>query len=409
MDKNCRDGTQPSSSTKNRITLIKMALSLLKVGAIGFGGGIAIISLLEREWVEQLNCLEVEEFLHGVSLGQILGPLAVNISLFIGYRNFGLLGALVAEIAFLLPSIIIVIMLSWFYFSFHEVPALKTALVGIAPVVIALIANAAWSLGRKSIRSRISLALCLAGCFASLTHVNTLWILASAGFVGWFWKLNPTSPNRDLKKKLNKSSLLVPPAVQLLPHTRPLMVVTSTGVGSVSLLLLAGVFLKIGFVFFGGGFVLIPILKQQLVNDLGWLSQQEFLDGVAISQLTPGPIAVLGTFAGYQVAGFWGALTATAALFAPATVLMLIMCQFYQKFHALKGVQNFLAGVNPAVVGLIVAAAIALAPNALSLAYPLGIILCLLSLFLISYCKWHPAILLAMGAIIGIFLPELFP
>lgn len=407
MDKNSLDGTQPSKSTENQITLLKMALSFLKVGAIGFGGGVAVISLLEREWVEQLHCLEVEEFLHGVGLGQLLGPFAVNASIFIGYRSFGLLGALVAEIAFLLPSIVVVILLSWLYFSFHEIPSLKTALIGIAPVVIALIVSAAWSIGRQTIRSRIASGLCLAGCLGSLTHINTLSILALAGLSGWLLKLGRTQQNRQLTKSENKIFLLLPPAIQLLPHSYPVIFVTATGVTSVSLLLLAWVFLKVGFVFFGGGFVLIPILKQHLVNDLGWLTQQEFLDGVAISQLTPGPIAVLGTFAGYQVAGLVGALTATAALFAPATVLMLLICQFYQKLHTIKGVQDFLAGVNPAVVGLIVAAAIALVPNALNLAHPLGIILCLVSLFLLSSWKWHPAIVLVMGAMVGISLPEL--
>ena len=383
-----------------------MALSFLKVGAIGFGGGIAVISLLEREWVERRHGLEIEEFLHGVGLGQILGPLAVNAAIFIGYRTFGLLGALVAEIAFLLPSITVVILLSWLYFSFQEIPALKTALVGIAPVVIALIASAAWSIGRKTIRSRIALGLCLAGCLGSLTHINALWILMIAGLLGWFLKLDRTQPNRQHTKIQNKLCLLLPPGMQLLPHSYPVIFATATEVTSVSLLLVAWVFLKVGFVFFGGGFVLIPTLKQYLVNDLGWLTQQEFLDGVAISQLTPGPIAVLGTFAGYQVAGIVGALTATAALFAPATVLMLLMCQFYQKLHSIKAVKDFLAGVNPAVVGLIVAAAIALAPKALNLAHPLGIILCLVSLFLLSYWKWPPAIALLMGAMAGISLPE---
>ncbi len=393
-----------SKSTGEQITLLTMALSLMKVGTIGFGGGIAIISLLEREWVERLHCLEVEEFLHGVGLGQILGPLSVNASIFIGYRTFGLVGALVAEIAFLLPSIIVVIFLSWLYFSFQSIPSLKTALTGIAPVVIAMIMSAAWSIGHKTIRSRTALGLSLAACLGSLTHINALWILAIAGLMGWLFKLNRSQPHHTQ----NKLFLLLPPAIQLLPHNYPVFFTTANVVVTVNLLMLAWVFFKVGLIFFGGGFVLIPILNQHLVNDLGWLTQQEFLDGVAISQLTPGPIAVLGTFAGYQMAGIPGALTATAALFAPATVLMLLICQFYQKFHCIKAVKDFLAGINPAVVGLIVAAAIALVPNALNLAHPLGIILCLVSWFMLAYWKWHPAIVLAMGAIVGISLPEFF-
>lgn len=389
------DNNKPLEKENHKITLTNMALSFLKIGAIGFGGGAAVISLLENEWVQKKGCLEAEEFLHGVGLGQILGPFAVNTTIFIGYRMFGIVGALVAEIAFLLPSITLVIVLSWLYFSYHQIPSLQGALMGLGPVVIALIVNASWSMGRKAIHSKVTWGLCLAAIVASLTKINPVGILSLAGIVGLILKLNRISPPRAIQNKL---LLLFPFGWQLLPH----VLTTIPVVTEVTLSVLFWVFLQVGLIFFGGGFVLIPVLSDNLVTNLGWLTHQQFFDGVAISQLTPGPIAVIATFAGYKVGSIVGALTATVGLFAPATILMLFISHFYQTLSKVKEVKDFLAGINPAVVGLIVAAAIALTPQTFSFNQPIGIMIAFLALFLLAYCKWHPAFVLAIGAILGI-------
>jgi chromate transporter len=161
----------------------------------------------------------------------------------------------------------------------------------------------------------------------------------------------------------------------------------------------AWTFLKVGFVFFGGGFVLVPVLHQKLVVSLGWLTPREFLDGVAISNLTPGPIAVLATFAGYRVQGVLGALVATLALFAPALVLMSLLSHFYNRFKDLHHAQNLLAGLTPSMVGLILGAATLLAPGAMH-----GItafILFTVALVILLRFHWHPAFVLGLGAIAG--------
>jgi chromate transporter len=166
-----------------------------------------------------------------------------------------------------------------------------------------------------------------------------------------------------------------------------------------SLLLVAATFLKIGFVFFGGGFVLVPVLHHQLVTQLHWLTPREFLDGVAISNLTPGPIAVLATFAGYRVAGVAGALAATAALFAPGAALMLMISRQYARLRDDRRAKHFLNGINPAVTGLIFAAAILLAPA--GLASWRGILLSGASFLLLTRLRWPPALVLGIGAATG--------
>ena len=154
-----------------------------------------------------------------------------------------------------------------------------------------------------------------------------------------------------------------------------------------------------GLVFFGGGFVLIPVLHHRLVTQLGWLNPREFLDGVAISTLTPGPIAVLATFAGYHVAGVAGALAATAALLAPSMGLMWLMSGQYERYRGDPRVQRFLAGMNPAVTGLILSAAALLAVSAIGSWR--GWLLCGVSLLLLRKLGWHPAIVLAIGSVAG--------
>lgn len=379
------------------ITQFEMALRFLKLGAIGFGGGIATIALMEQECVQRRQCIETEEFLHGVGLGQILGPFAVNTAFFIGYRLFGLGGALLAQVAFLAPSVVLVIGLSWLYFSFNQIPSLQGALAGLAPVVIALILSAAWSMGRKSIQSIGAIALLVAAVVGSLVRLNPVWILAIAGSIGYLLKLSRPRPRSEAIHGL----LLLPLALPELPLTLSATLPTTSMLATVGLVTLAIVFFKVGLVFFGGGFVLIPVLHQQLVTQLGWLTAREFIDGVAISQLTPGPVAVLATFAGYRLAGIPGALVATVALFLPATLLMWGIAHFYERLRHVTAVKDFLAGVNPAVVGLILAAAIALAPSSLHWQRPLSFGLCAIALLLLTRFKWHPAFALAIGALTG--------
>jgi chromate transporter len=164
---------------------------------------------------------------------------------------------------------------------------------------------------------------------------------------------------------------------------------------------LIATFFKIGLVFFGGGFVLVPVLHNRLVTQLGWLKPQEFLDGVAISNLTPGPIAVLATFAGFHLAGITGALAATVALFAPGMMLMLAISHQYTRFRDDHRAQRFLAGVNPAVAGLILSAALVLGRSALVSWH--GYALFALSFCLLAGLRWHPAFILVIGTAAGYF------
>ncbi|WNC59891.1 chromate efflux transporter [Thermosynechococcus sp. QS41] len=392
------------SSSPLPLNLWEMTAVFLKLGSIGFGGGIAMIALMENEFVKRRRLLAIDEFLHGVALSQILGSFPVNTALFIGYRLHGFWGGLLGSLTFLLPSVVAVILLSWLYFGFHTIPSLQGALAGLTPVVIGIILAAVWSMGQKSVRSTVTIAIAIAACLGSLTHINPLLILGSGGIIGLILQLSP--PTKTTKLQTSQKSALVglPLALQTLPHQAAQMATASSQ--PVQWLTLVLTFLKVGIVFFGGGFVLIPVLKQLLIDQLHWLTQQEFIDGVAISQLTPGPIAVIATFAGFRVAGIGGAFLATVALFLPSLLLMFALAHYYQVVKHLQRVKQFLAGVNPAVVGMVLSAAINLAPAIVHLDQPVSLILnsvlLVFSLVAITRLKWHPAIALAVGATVGL-------
>jgi chromate transporter len=384
---------EPTTAAVPKLSFIRMCYSFFRIGVLGFGGGMALIAMIEAEYVRRNRRIEPEEFIHGVGLGQILGPFAVNTSFFVGYRLHGLPGGIAAVISFMAPSVSIVIPLSWLYFAYRTIPSLQGPLNGLTPVVIALIVSATWSMRITAIRTRPAMLLAVLACLASLLHINSAWVLILAGMSGIAYR------SRWKPGTAVGGALILP----LLATGAPGLAATTSAAGVIGT---AWTFLKIGCVFFGGGYVLLPMLHHQLVTDLGWLSQREFLDGVAISQLTPGPLAVLSTFCGYRGGGPLGAVVATAALFLPGLTLMYVLSHYYRRFRHNRKVRDFLAGVAPAVVGLVFAAALILAPSALLNDKPANHILFAICLFGLIKWKWHPAVVIFIGSLTGTLFPE---
>jgi len=290
--------------------------------------------------------------------------------------------------------------LSWLYFRFHALPALQGAVTGLGPIVIAVILSAAWSMGRKVVQAWPATLLCVAATIAGLYKVNSLYVLVSAGLLGL-----AIGTKRLATANSSHEPVGTPGTVEKRHRLRSgafLWLFATPGLkiaAGVSLAQLGLTFLAVGLMFFGGGFVLVPVLHQTLVVKLGWLSSQEFVDGVAISNLTPGPISVLATFAGYRVRGIAGALTATGALYVPALVLMTVLSHEYRRLKDRREAQAFLSGITPAVIGLMLSTAILLVPATLhswrGYLFAAGALL--------SLVRWrvHPVVLLAMGAAAG--------
>lgn len=368
------------------VALFDLALLFARIGAMGFGGGMAVVALMEQELVRRRRLLSLDEFLHGVGLGQMLGSFAVNAAAFVGYRLAGLAGALVAAVSFLAPSISLVIVLSALYFRYHALPAMQSAVAGLGPVVVALILAAAWSIGRRSLETWAKRALAAGALILALLRVNPAWILLASGAAGFFL------PPRGREGSDRPDGAAARPLEALL--AAPLGLAAMKGLAG-----LAAVFFHIGLIFFGGGFVLLPVLHDRLVTRLGWLSPREFIDGVAISQLTPGPISVLATFAGYHRQGVAGALVATAALFLPALLWMLFLSRQYELHRDQPLAQRFLAGVNPAVAGLVLSAAFVLGKDTMT-SWPHWAAASV-AFVLLALARMHPAPVMAAAALAG--------
>jgi chromate transporter len=241
------------------------------------------------------------------------------------------------------------------------------------------------SLGKKVVRSWPAAAIAAAALLAGVYDVNAAWVLLASGLTGFLLRPDVDTPTPNAIPRPGKVRAM--PAILLMIKTAsPLWSVLTT-------------FLKIGFVFFGGGFVLVPVLHHRLVTELAWLKPQEFLDALAISNLAPGPIALLATFAGYHHAGVIGAVIATVALFAPGVLLMLVISWQYRRLRNDRRVRRFLSGINPSVVGLILSAVPVLGHGAFA-SWPSYVLLAV-SFALLTGLRWHPAFVLAIGAAAG--------
>ena len=389
-----RRGAEADPPSTPPLSLLSMLALFFKIGAIGFGGGMAVIAIMEQEFVQKRRQLPAEEFLHAVGLAEILGSFAPNAAFFLGYRRYGLAGALACVTAFLLPSITIVIFLSFLYSRYHAIPALQGVLVGLGPVVIALILAAAWSMARKALTNWPAVMFAVAGALAGGFKMNAIWVLVAAGVIGLVAGRKRLVKGSEQNRANANSEESTPPET----GNMAFMALPAAGasVVPVSFATVGLTFLKIGMVFFGGGFVLIPVLHQQLVDHLHWLTPQEFLDGVAISNLTPGPISVLATFTGYHLLGAYGAVLATLALLTPSMILMTAICIAYEHLKSSSHAQDFLSAVAPTVVGLVASAALLLWRSAIP-SWPELLVMAVALIMLVRF-KWHPAFVLAGGA-----------
>jgi chromate transporter len=385
-----------------------------------FGGGIAVIALIQRECAERRQWVSAGEFLHGVSMGHILGSPGVNMSFFVGYRLRGIAGGLAAMTAFLAPSVATTIVLSWLYFRTGRIPALQQALHGFGPVVIALIVAADVSLAKTALRRPWAWAIAVVGFAGTLAHLSLPMLLLLGGLVGYTMRPSRSgsggedgsASEPDMQSPPGGDARLAaaPLALSAASSTAPVAAGTTAAVAgaamSPGLLALTLMFLKIGCVFVGGGYVLIALLQHELVSTRHLLTAREFVDGLAISQLTPGPVAVLATFVGFRFCGLAGAILSTIALYLPATVLMAVVARAYAQVGRIHAIQDVLAGMGAAIVGMIFASAVILAPaNSLTPRHPLGMVMAIASYLLVRR-GWHPALLLAAGALLAVTFPR---
>ncbi|ELR97927.1 chromate efflux transporter [Gloeocapsa sp. PCC 73106] len=377
--------------------LKELAQLFFKLGLIGFGGPQAHIAMIHEEAVGRRGWFTEEEFLEGVAICEMLpGPASTQMGIYTGYIRGGQLGALVAGICFVLPAFLIVVTLSWAYFRFQGVPQINDIFLGVSPVVIAIIWAFCWKLFKKALSGWQSVAIAIAVFIAtSVFQINILLQFILAGIVG----LIIYAPKRTtLNSWLWPLFMLNLPVSSFWGKER---------IGEFFLPLMT-FFLKVGSFIFGGGLVIIPLLEFEVVHQMQWLTSNQFINGVAIGEITPGPVVITAAFIGYRVAGVLGALVATIGIFTPSFIFIMLAAPFLARIRRNPRIQSFLKGVTPAVLGAVAGATIPLARAAFiqdtEAKSVIAVIIGLISLIMLIRWRRPTWQLVPGGAIVGLIV-----
>ncbi|HOV33299.1 MAG TPA: chromate efflux transporter [Candidatus Hydrogenedens sp.] len=387
------------NSETGQMSLALLCWEFLKIGTFGFGGGWVIIALIREKFVNKEKLISDEEFAVGISLGQLLGAFAVNTTSYVGRKLGGITGAFLSTFFFLLPSFVIVCLFAEFYFRSNQLFALEGILKGITPVIISLLLSTAYDLSvkiKKNIPFFIILFIVIGG---GLIRVNYVVLLL---FSGLFYLLIDKFTNRREKSDISSTNLLIfcLNQPQNLPGSIPILFSIAN---APSIFTIGIVFFGIGFIFFGGGYSLIPILQNIFVTKLNWISNHDFIIGMAISQVTPGPFAVISTFLGYYLKGVTGAFISTFTIFMPPFIFMQLLINFQNKFKNNNGLQAFLKGINIAIIGQLLLLSYHFFIDILVPLQITSIIMLLCSFLLFFIYRIPPIILIIFGIIYGFF------
>jgi chromate transporter len=385
-------GNQDRSET----SLGELARLFLKLGTIAFGGPAAHIAMMEEEVVRRRRWLDHERFLDLLGATNLIpGPNSTEMAIHIGLVRAGWRGLVVAGSCFILPAMLIVWILASLYVRYGSLPEATFLLSGIKPVIIAIVVQALWGLGKSAIKGPLTALIGAAVMVLFFLGTNEIFLLFSAGFVAmavenlWRrWKQGTRVLIGFSILSMFSGSVDASSAIAMTP------------VVPVSLLKLTLFFLKIGSVLFGSGYVLLAFLRADLVDRWHWLTDQQLLDAIAIGQFTPGPVFTTATFVGYVVAGSSGAILATIGIFLPAFVFVLISSPFIPKLRRSPWASGFLDGVNVASLGLMAAVTWQLGRAAVIDWFTA--VLALIAAVLVFRLKINSAWLVLGGGIIGL-------
>lgn len=357
-----------------------LAQLFLKLGTLAFGGPAAHIAIMRQEVVNTRKWLRDAEFLDLLGAANLIpGPSSTELALFIGYKLRGWRGLLLAGICFILPAAAIVLVLAWLYRTYGGLPAVDGILRGVKPVVIAIVLEALRGLAQTSLRSLPMAMVAAAGFALAAIGMHPLLILVLCGAIVVVTRLSQ-------------------PPVRLASW---LPWLTATSATQVSLVGLFGVFLKVGAIVFGSGYVLLAFLQADLVDERHWLTSRQLLDAVAVGQVTPGPVFTTATFIGYLIAGFPGAVIATVAIFLPGFVLVAASGPLIERVRNSAVAAAFMDGVTVGSLALIAWVLIVLGRTTLTNPVSLGIALA--SFVLLTRFRANAALLVAGAGFLGAF------
>ncbi len=371
--------------TPSRQKFLSILLIFLRLGTIAFGGPAAHVAIMQEEFVRRRKWLSDQQFLDLLGATNLIpGPNSTEMAIHLGYLHGGTVGLIAAGIGFIVPAMTMMLGLAWLYVRYQSLPEAGWLLYGIKPVIIVIILQALWNLGRKAVKSTLTALTGLAALVLYLAGANELAILFGGGL------LVMVLMNLHQLKRLRLPAVLLPLAGLGLP--------AAAAPFSLSLLFLS--FLRIGAVLYGSGYVLLAFLRADFVVKLGWLNDQQLIDAIAMGQVTPGPVFTSATFIGYLLGDVPGALLATAGIFLPSFFFVAISNPWVPRLRQSPWAGALLDGVNVVSLGLMAGVTGQLARA--SLVDWGTVLVALVSAVLLFRFKPNPTWLILGGALFGL-------
>jgi chromate transporter len=383
-----------------KYSLSALTLYFLKLGTWGFGGPVALVGYMQRDLVEQKEWLTEEEYKEGLALAQLApGPLAAQLGIYIGFVHYGLLGATLAGLAFVLPSFIMVLLLGMAYQLYGGLPWMQAIFYGVGAAVIGIIAMSAYKLTVKSI-SKFELS--------AIKSKWLLWLFYIAGIV-----VTAITEREQILLFIACGLIYMlvkaPPKWIKKPAVLPVGILISTGFWKYdgkTLQEIGWFFAKAGAFVFGSGLAIVPFLHSGVVTEFGWLNEHQFVDAVAVAMITPGPVVITVAFIGYLVAGFPGACVAALATFLPCYLFTVALAPSFKKIAKNASIKAFVDGITAVVIGALVGSVIIIGLRSI-IDIPTALIAIAAVLALIFIKKLQEPYIIGIAAIIGILIKTL--
>jgi len=392
MKKRARHRTPSPHLKQGKTPLSELAVLFLKLGTIAFGGPAAHIAMMEDEVVRRRRWMTRAEFLDLLGATNLIpGPNSTEMAIHIGHRRAGWKGLVVAGTSFILPAMLIVMGFAWAYVRYGSVPQVKGVLSGVKPVIIVIVLQALWSLGRTALKTKLLAGIGIAGIVLSFLGLHELLVLLGGGLIVMAVRLSGEARKgqRSFRSLISASPLVI-------------FLQTGTATASFSLAMLFLFFLKVGAVLYGSGYVLLAFIRADLVDRWHWLTESQLLDAVAVGQVTPGPVFTTATFIGYVLGGTKGAVIATVGIFLPAFVFVAASGPLVPRIRRSATAGAFLDGVNAAALALMVVVTYQLGRAAI-VDFPTIALAVLSGVILFSF-RVNSAWLVLGGAIAGLLI-----
>jgi chromate transporter len=375
--------------TTPNYSLRDLILYFLKLGTWGFGGPVALVGYMHRDLVDEKKWFSEEDYKEGLALSQLApGPLAAQLSIYLGYVHYRISGATLAGIAFVIPSFLMVLGIGYAYVSYGGLPWMQAIFYGVGAAVIGIIAIGSFKLTTKNIGNDklLWMIFVVLAVTTFITEQEILWLILLGGVAVWFAKAPPKWGNTSA------NGLLPAILLQLQP------VATES-----KLLDIAWFFTKAGAFVFGSGLAIVPFLYGGVVHEYKWLDEQQFVDAVAVAMITPGPVVITVGFIGYLVGGFWGAVVAALATFIPCYLFTVIPAPYFKKYGKHPAIKAFVDGVTAAAIGAIAGAVLVLGKRTLT-DLPTVMIAITTAVLLFRFKKIQEPFVILAAACLGILL-----